>query len=486
MRSLACVSAVALSGLLLGAQPAAPPLFISGVTVIDGTGSAPSERSLLIRGDRIDRIVSSGTPPRGTTVVAGRGLFAIPGLWDMHVHLAVRPEPELAERIVLPLFLAHGIVGVRDMGGPLERLLALRDRVKRGELTGPRILTPGPFVDGPGDPDPLFRRVRSSSESRDTVADLSRAGVDFVKVQANLTREAYDAVIAAARDRKIVVAGHVPMAIPASDVIESGQRSLEHVSPALVGDAGVLFACSSREAELRTELLAIERDRSTSPAPAIRAREAALRSALVESYDAARATRLGQSMRRRGAWMVPTLIWSNSFRPLSASDTGEDVPLEFVPAATRARWRAGRAAYLKAASPADFDSAARVAEASAKAVGALHAAGASVLAGTDTFDGFDVPGVSLHQELALLVQAGLTPLEALRSATRNAAAYRGALATEGTLEAGKRADLVLLDANPLSDIRNIRRVHAVVRDGKLLDRAALDVLLDQARTAARQ
>ncbi len=129
--------------------------------------------------------------------------------------------------------------------------------------------------------------------------------MDFVKVQANLTREAYDAVIAAARDRKIVVAGHVPIAIPASDVIESGQRSLEHVSPALVGDAGVLFACSSREAELRTELLAIERDRSTSPAPAIRAREAALRSALVESYDAARATRLGQSMRRRGAWMVP-------------------------------------------------------------------------------------------------------------------------------------------------------------------------------------
>jgi imidazolonepropionase-like amidohydrolase len=127
-----------------------------------------------------------------------------------------------------------------------------------------------------------------------------------------------------------------------------------------------------------------------------------------------------------------------------------------------------------------------VAETSAKAIGALHAAGAAVLAGTDTFDGFDLPGVSLHQELALLVHAGLTPLEALQSATRNGAAYRGALATEGTIEPGKRADLVLLEASPLSDIRNTRGVQSVVIVGNLLRRSDLDVLLEHAFTAAQQ
>jgi imidazolonepropionase-like amidohydrolase len=475
------------AGALTAAQPATAPLFISDVTVIDGTGAAPAVRSLVIRNDRIERILPVGaTAPAGATIVAGRGLFAIPGLWDMHVHLAARPEPELAERIMLPLFLAHGIVGVRDMGGPLDRVLSLRDRVARGELTGPRILTPGPFIDGPGEPDPLFRRVRSGADARAAVTDLAAAGVDFVKVQANLSREAYDGVIGAARDRQIVVAGHVPMAISAFDVVQSGQRSLEHISPALVGDAGLLFACSAREVELRAELLAIERDRASSAATAIRTREAALRMALVDSYDASRAKQLGQTIRGRGAWIVPTLIWSNSFRPLSATDTGEDVPLEFVPAATRARWRNGRAAYLEAASRSDFDAAARVARAASSAVGALHAAGAPVLAGTDTFDGFDLPGVSLHQELALLVRAGLAPMEALQAATRNGAAYRGALATEGTLEPSKRADLVLLDANPLADIGNGRGVQAVVLGGRRRRRADLDGLLAQARAAARE
>ena len=183
--------------------------------------------------------------------------------------------------------------------------------------------------------------------------------------------------------------------------------------------------------------------------------------------------------------MVPTLIWSNRFRPLSPGDTGEDVPLEYVPAATRARWRAGRAAYLAAASAADFAAAARVAQAAARAVGAIHRAGAPVLAGTDTFDGFDLPGVSLDQELELLVRAGLTPIEALQAATRNGAEFRGALAAEGTIEAGKRADLVLLDANPLADIASVRRVQAVVLGGRLLRRTDLDALLEQARAAAR-
>jgi imidazolonepropionase-like amidohydrolase len=172
-------------------------------------------------------------------------------------------------------------------------------------------------------------------------------------------------------------------------------------------------------------------------------------------------------------------------RPLSATDNGAGLPLEFVPAATRKRWQDGRARYLQAAPPEMFAAAADVARTAGTAVGALHAAGARILAGTDTFDAFVLPGVSLHQELALLVDAGLSPLGALQAATKNAAEYRGTLDREGTIARGKRADLVLLDANPIADIANLRRIHAVVQSGRVTTRVDLDRLLDSARDAAK-
>ena len=204
------IIAIALAGLAAigtrqantGAQ-AVPDLFISHGTVIDGTDAPPAVRGILIRNGTIAALLpAQAAAPPGATVVDARGRFVIPGLWDMHVHLAVRPEPELAERIMLPAFLAYGIVGVRDMGGPLERVLSLRDRVARGEIEGPRILTPGPFVDGPGDEDPSVRHVTDATGARALVAELAGAGVDFIKVQANLTRGPYDAVIDEAARRK--------------------------------------------------------------------------------------------------------------------------------------------------------------------------------------------------------------------------------------------------------------------------------------------
>jgi hypothetical protein len=479
-----------LAAAFLALQPAPQPpsgsIVVADATVIDGTGAPPARRSLLITGATITAVLQpDAKPPEGATVVDGRGRFVIPGLWDMHVHLGVRPEPELAERIMLPAFLAYGIVGVRDMGGPLERVVTLRDRVKRGELDGPRILTPGPFVDGPGDEDPSFRRATGPAQARTAVDALAGAGVDFIKVQANLSLQSWRAVMDEARRRTMIVAGHVPMAIPAMAVVRGGQKSIEHISPALVGDAGLLFGCSSREAALRSELLAIEHDRPTATPESIRMREAALRTALVESYEPSRAAALGRAIASAPAWIVPTLIWSSSFRPSSAADTGHDLPMDLVPAETRARWTARRATYLQAAAAADFDAATRVARKAAEAVGALHAAGASVLAGTDTFDAFDLPGISLHQELALLVGAGLTPMDAIQAATRNAADYRGSLGTEGTIEPGRRADLVILDADPLADIRNTRRISAVVQGGRLRMRSDLDALLAGARQAAR-
>jgi imidazolonepropionase-like amidohydrolase len=461
-------------------------LVITRVTVIDADGTPPAERTVVVRNGTIADIANpQDDVPEAATTIEGRGKFLVPGLWDMHVHLSTRPEPQLAEAVMLPLFLAHGIVGVRDMGGPLARVLELRDHVNEGALPGPRILTPGPFVDGPGEADAMFRRAATPAEGRDAVRELVRAGVDFVKVQANLTKDTYEAIVDEARTRKIVVAGHVPVALTLADVIQANQRSVEHVSPALVGDAGVLFACSSREAELRKELLAIEHGREGLKPEEIRRREAALRADLVKTYDPSRARSIGGQLKAHQMWFVPTLIWSNTLRPLSAAMNGSDLPMDFVPAETRKRWLDNRARYLQAATPEAFAAASAVADTSAKAVGALHAAGARILAGTDTFDAFVLPGISLHQELSLLVNAGLTPLEALQSATRNAAEYRGTLDREGTIARKKRADLVLLDANPLTDIGNLRRIQAVIQAGHVLSRQDLDRLLERARAAAK-
>ena len=333
---------VVLLAVLIGAATGAAQrdvradIVITHVSVVDTQGGATQTSTIVIRGGTIDRMLPPDAPaPDAAVSIDGRGKFLIPGLWDMHVHLATNPSPLLAEHTMLPLFLAHGIVGVRDMGGPLERVLALRDQVKKGTLRGPRIITPGPFIDGAGDPDPMFTRATSADEARRRVRELAKAGVDFLKVQASLTREPYDAVIQEARSLKLPVAGHVPVFLSVSHVVESGQRSIEHISPALVGDAGLLFACSRREEELRAELMAIERERAKTPADQIRARETRLRAELIDTFDPEKAASLGRTLQKHQSWVVPTLVWSNSFRPLHQSDTGADLPLDFLPAAMR-------------------------------------------------------------------------------------------------------------------------------------------------------
>lgn len=461
-------------------------LAITGATVIDGTGAAPSVRTVIVRDGVVEAVLPGAGPvPDGARIVEGRGRFLIPGLWDMHAHLAIRPEPQPAERIMLPLLLAHGIVGVRDMGGPPDRLHQLRLLSAAAGTPSPRILTPGPFLDGPGEDSAMFRRILSSADAAAAARDLGAAGFDFFKAQAGLSADMHAALMREARARGAVVAGHAPLAMTIDAVVASGQRSIEHVSPALVGDGALLFACSPREAELRAELLAIERDRESAAPGQIAARERALRRQLVQTFDAARTRALGARLKQAGVWIVPTLIWSSSLRPLSATDDGKGLPMEYVPAATRARWMQNRARYLERAGADDFAAAQDVARVSAAAVLAMHEGGAAVLAGTDAFDAFVLPGVSLHQELALLVRAGLTPLAALQSATLRAAEYRGVAATEGTIARGKRADFVLLDADPLRDIANVARIHAVELGGRVQARGDLDALLAGARAAAQ-
>lgn len=469
---------------------AGPDLVVRDTTVIDGTGAASrSGQTIVIRDGRIAAIGDNARVqvPAGARVIEGSDHFVIPGLRDAHVHLAVRPEPELAEKVALPLMLAHGVVAARDMGGPLDRVLALRAAVREGRIVGPDLTTPGPFVDGAGDAEPAFRRVTTAAEAQAAVAELKAAGVDFIKVQAGLTAEALTAVAAAAKAAGLPFAGHVPERVDALEVARLGPRTLDHVSPALPGDAGLMLACSPRADALRAELRAIA-DAAGQPGAdhaALRARNRKLQDDLLAPCDPARFAAIARALREAGTIVVPTLVWSKSFRPVAATDSGDDVPLRFVFKAMREAWKKGRAGYLGRASAQDFDLDARTAARSGELALALHRAGVKIAAGTDAIDAFTLPGDALHHELELLVQAGLSPQEAITAATLRPAEILGLDQEQGTLAVGRRADLVLLAADPLQDIRNTRRIVAVIQAGRLHDRAALDALLGAVEAAGR-
>ena len=471
-------------------KPKPKYLIFTNVTVVNvRDGTSQPGMTVVIRDQRITAIAKQAIieVDRNVQVVNATGQYLIPGLWDMHVHLTLRPEPKLASEILLPLLVAHGVVGVRDMGGDWEQIQQLRQEFAGGKLAGFTLLSPGPFVDGPQPASASVVPVANAAEARAAVRSLKARGVDFIKVQAKLSRESYLAAADEAKRQGIPFAGHVPESMNAGEVSDAGQRSIEHLSPALPGDAGILLACSGKEAELRQELAALGEAEQKPDAKLedLRARTRDLQTRLLDSYSPAKADALMVRLAKNHTWVVPTLIWSQSSRPLSPQDLGQHVPLQYVPAATRQRWEAGRKRYVESVPPQAFALATRVAEKSLALAGALHRAGVPLMAGTDSFDGFDISGFSLHQELELLVKAGLKPTEALQAAILNPAKFLGKERDFGTVEKGKLANLVLLDADPLEDIRNTRKIRGVVLGGRFFDRVELDQMLAAVEAAAK-
>ncbi len=454
------------------------------MTVIDGAEARP-EMTVLVDGERIAAVgpASELVVAEGVPAVDGGGRFLIPGLWDIHVHLANEEAPAIPPERQLALYLAHGVVGVRDMGSDWQKIEALRERLAAGEIEGPEIVSPGPYVDGPQPAAPAVVPVADAGEARAAVRDLVERGTDFVKLQANLSRDAYLAAVDEAGQLGAAVHGHVPDAMTALEVAAAGQQTIEHVSPALPSDGAIFFSCSAREDELRRELAAIAADRAAEGADRQRLgeRTRALQRALVESYDEEKAAALFAALREHGTRVVPTLVWSRTYSP-PGPELPADLPAGVMPPAMRERWQGIWDGYFERAGPERLALSGQIAEGSLALVGALHEAGVGILAGTDSPFGFVLPGFSLHQELELLVAAGLTPGEALGAATRGAAELLD-LEGRGAIEAGQRADLVLLEADPLADVANSREIAAVVAGGELYSRSDLDRLLTEAAAA---
>jgi imidazolonepropionase-like amidohydrolase len=469
------------------AQPSS--LAITGVTLIDGTDSpARTAMTVVVRDGRIAAITADGSArvPGDAVRVDGAGRFLIPALIDAHVHLTTRPEAEAPPVVLLPSLVAHGVLAVRDMGGDLDRLIAIRAAIAAGTLAGPAIITPGPFIDGPQDKSPTVSPVATPAEAAAEVRGLASRRVDFIKVQAGLTAELWRATLEAARAARLPVAGHVPEAMSAFDVVAGGQRSVEHVSPALPGDAGLMLSVSRDATALRAEMKAIAEGwaRPEPDRAALRARNRELQRRLIDSIDPTRAATLFAAMREHDVTAVPTLAWSGGLMPRARNDWPGTDTLSLVPRGVREAWLKHRQTVASTATDADLALNESIARASIEFTGAMHRAGVTIAAGTDAFDSYLPLGPSLHAELENLAAAGFSAEQALLAGTRESARLLGMTASRGTVVAGKLADLVLLDEDPTKDIRATRKIHAVIQSGRLLERAVLDRMLADVRAAA--
>jgi imidazolonepropionase-like amidohydrolase len=418
---------------LAGAQRAAPPdLVIAGVTVIDvESGVLRRDRTVLIRDGRIASVADRGAPlPRGIQRMDGTGQYLIPGLWDMHVHLS------WTTRSALPVLIANGVTGVRDLGSDFTDIVEWRTQIADGAVLGPRIVAAGPILNGRS-----FNRYQlatgDSAQARGVVRTLKQMGVDLIKVHRRVERSAYFAIADETRKQGLQLVGHIPLTIRPEEASDAGQM-IEHTE--------TLF-----EGTFSTDLPS-----------------AALPDSIQRFIDHGGAAALFARFVRNGTSVTPTLAAWRYLIEHPDSSWRSDPHVRYVPCALQEAAR--RAPLLSAADVPAFR---RNFEAYRSIVNRINQAGVRILAGSDVA-GVRIPGFSLHDELATLVDAGLTPLQALQSSTANPAAILGRKADFGAIAPGKIADLVVLSGNPLDDIRNTQSITAVIVGGRLLTRRTLD------------
>ncbi|MFJ7212037.1 amidohydrolase family protein [Amycolatopsis sp. NPDC098790] len=436
---------------------------VLGATLIDGTDGPPlPDAAVVLVGDRIAWTGPAAhlPSPAGVRTVDGRGRYLVPGLWDLHTH-----GLDL-ETVFPPLYLANGVTGIREMWGYAENR-ATRDKIARGELAGPRVVMGSSIVDGPVSMlEPPVTRVTTAAEARAAVRTALAEGADFVKVYSYLGAEAFTAIADECRRAGLPFAGHWPYRVPQPAASDAGQHSLEHLF-------GVPLYTSAHRDEFVRTLAATPFDPADPRAFFVTARELDRRA--TEAYSPWRAQEFFARLAGNGTRLTPTMVVNKVM--CSPADTyAHDPRLKYIPGDVRDNW----AEQVRIRTPVTPEEVARqdvYFHAQVELAGAAHRAGVALLAGTDCLNPYVFPGFSLHDELAHLVDAGLSPRRALQVATRDAAAFLGRSATAGTITPGKVADLVLLDANPLADIGAVRRIDTVVAAGRVYGRAALDRML---------
>ena len=477
MRSLLASAVLLFLSLVNHAQTT---LVIRDVTVIDMVdGKSRPGTTVIVKDQRIAEIGRKLKTPKDATVIDGRGKFLIPGLWDMHVH-ALRPDR--AERF-FPLFIANGVTGIRDTGATAEgfaMLTKLRQEIASGTRIGPRIIAAGRILDGPRPAVPVNSIPFSGEvEAREAVRLLKRSGADFIKVYDGVSRTDYFAIIDESKKLGIPVAGHIPNELTSFEASNAGQRSFEHLG-------NILRSCSSLDAKTVEERANAAVKTKPGDMTAIPNRIAARTKIELETFDEAKCQTLYSTFVKNRTYQVPTLATK---RPLSLFDDGgftNDPRMKYIPRTELDTWKPENSFFLKFRTPDFIVQKKRLYAKELQLVREMHRAGVPFMTGTDIPGAYTYPGFSLHDELELFVENGFTPFEALRAATINPATFLGLEKSLGSIEKGKLADLILLDADPLKDIRNTRRISAVVVNGRLLDRSKLERMLKEVEEFAKR
>ena len=442
------------------------PLTFTHVTIIDATGApAQPDMTVVISGNRITALGKSNavTVPANAVVTNATGKFMIPGLWDMHQHTFTEKN-KLLPLYTLWLDIVNGITGIRDMGDhgtptadddrPFFDNFEWRQAVAAGSVIGPRLVTPGALLEGAPSRRKGWIEIANAAQGREAVDFLTKWGVDFIKVHNNLSRESYFAIADEAKKLKIAFAGHVTNTVSVAEASDAGQKSLEHLQ-------GILVGCSTQEPEMM-KALQVE---GVEHALVTHGKE------ILATYSDAKCKELFAKFVKNDTYICPTLI-RERLTPYSMTDPG----MEYLSPTIREdiagpgnRFKQEDLPVLKMLHAAHY-----------RVVKEMQEAGVKLLVGTDA----RVYGYDTHNEMVEMVAAGLTPMQVLQAATRTPAEFFGKLDLMGTIEKGKIADLVLVDANPLESIGNASKIWSIVLNGLLLDRNALDRMQAQIKTGA--
>jgi Amidohydrolase family len=441
-------------------------IIIRHINIVDvKTGTIQPNRIVYIKGNKIDAIEKDNDKNRRSFKgeIEGTNKYLIPGLWDMHTHDVGWLIGNAADSFITPIMLANGITGMRDMWGSKDAI-ALRDSVNRNLMIAPRMLVGSPIVNGPRVFSQAAVTITNIKEVPGIVDSLQREGYDFIKVYSFLRHDLFFALAKYCKEKRIPFEGHVPIGVSAENASSAGMRSLEHLF-------GLRKSFSITGEKLIPQWEAKMLDTSVSQFEVLLESESS-----AHPFDTTIAKKVTATIVANGTFVVPTLVACKGYT-FDRDSLMQSASMQYVPKALKQYWYEARAML-------SFEK--DMLQNFSQMLTFVHEQKLNIMAGTDTGNPFVIPGFSLHDELELYVRAGLTPLEALQTATLNPAIFLHLEKELGTVTKGKLADLVILDQNPLRNIKNTRRIHAIIMNGHLIDKDQIHQFLQKLKERASE
>ena len=462
-----CKKLTVILSLILSMQIVAhPSLIIENITLIDAENPVRLKQTVLIEDGKIQSIINSNENIKeqesSHTVIDGSGKFLIPGLWDAHVHLTFIPE--IDHETYFNLFLKNGITSIRDTGAVIEKLQPSLNYIKDNPNKTPRLFYAGPLIDGrdrvykgqePGFPE-LSIGIDENSNIENVVNGLLDNGVTFLKSYEMLSKDTYLELLQIAKENNLRVTGHIPLSIDLEEAIEAGLGGMQHVR-------NMDLACSLDAPKLLTKRRSQLKNENAIAGSALRTKiHSAQRYYSIDNHDPKRCLKIIKKLAAYGVFQTPTLTINTLDSRRFYADPEWRETYQYLPEEARKNWDEGS---IESTNLAVTDNALIFDKWSLDLVNIMNQEGVKIIAGTDTPIGYLTPGYSLHKELELLFEAGMTAREVLRSATITPAEFLNMEKQMGTIVKDKLADLVILNSNPLESISNTQDIHMVISKG---------------------